>query len=153
MWRQLMFMCRTGCRLRTVSRAHHSGQDLLVNITHLMFTISELLSVPRFIMISLQLSSDRRDNHASIGTTWSHCRSLWSSQFCAYVAWLLCLRCHDQPTINVHQLLFVCLTPWLRGYTKTAPTKTAPKILVPKKLSKTAHCVVQNGPSYNQNGP
>ena len=31
--------------------------------------------------------------------------------------------------------------------------KTAPKILMPKKLSKTAHCVVQNGPSYNQNGP
>jgi len=44
------------------------------------------------------------------------------------------------------------------GYTKTAhrqngPTKTAPQIITPKKLSKMAHCVVQNGPSYNQNGP
>ena len=34
-----------------------------------------------------------------------------------------------------------------RPIAKTAPTKTAPKILIPKKLSKTARCVVQNGPS------
>jgi len=32
-----------------------------------------------------------------------------------------------------------------RGYTKTAHRQTAPKILMPK--------IVQNGPSYNQNGP
>ena len=33
-----------------------------------------------------------------------------------------------------------------RPIAKTAPTKTAPKILMPKKLSKTAHSYMQNGP-------
>jgi len=43
---------------------------------------------------------------------------------------------------------------WSTGdYTQRPIAKTAPRILKPKKLSKTAHCVVQNGPSYNQNGP
>ena len=43
-------------------------------------------------------------------------------------------------------------------YTKTAhrqngPTKTAPKILMPKKLSKTAHHTTKTAHSKVQNGP